>query len=204
MLVRADLNVPLEDAELVLDLRPAGDEHEGAIDRAEQLAELLQLALEQQPGIGGEKLRDGHRRGVRTVHGAECVLDEQVVAGGELARKALVVLRLPRMEARVLEQVHARARLLEADVVAERVGQPLGDRTQRQLRVGPLLRAAEVGADVDPRGVALEQQLDRRQRGPDPRLVGNHAVLERHVQVGAEQDTLPANVGVADGARLQL
>ena len=43
-------------AELVLDLRAAGDRHERPLDLAEQLAELLELALEQQPRVGRQQL----------------------------------------------------------------------------------------------------------------------------------------------------
>mgnify|MGYP003693617449 CR=1 FL=1 len=51
--------------ELVLDLRPAGDEDERALDLAEQLAQLLELALEQEPRVGREQLRDADRRRAR-------------------------------------------------------------------------------------------------------------------------------------------
>ena len=48
---------------------------------------------------------------------------------------------------------------------------------------------------------ALEQQLERRQRGLDPRVVGDAAVLERDVQVGAEEDALARDVRFPNGAR---
>ena len=48
----------LEDAELVLDLGAARDEHERPLDVAEQPAELLELPLEQQPGVGRQQVRD--------------------------------------------------------------------------------------------------------------------------------------------------
>ena len=52
----------------------------------------------------------------------------------------------------------------------------------RERRVRPL-RPAEVRADRDLLRVVLEQVLERRQRGADARVVGDAAVLERHVQV---------------------
>ncbi len=47
-----------EHAELVLDLRPAGDEDERPLDVGEEAAEHLELLLEQQPCVGRQQLRD--------------------------------------------------------------------------------------------------------------------------------------------------
>jgi hypothetical protein len=105
------------------------------------------------------------------------------------------------MEAGVLQQGDARTGLLEADVVAEQVAQPLRDRAKRELRVGPFW-SPEMRADVDRRRTALEEELDRRQRGADARVVGDGGVGQRDVQVCADEDTAPADVGVADGPRL--
>ena len=63
------------------------------------------------------------------------------------------------------------------------------------------LRPAEVRADTDPARVALEQQLQRRQRGTDARVVGDLAVLERNVQIRSHEHGLAFDVRVADGAR---
>ena len=126
--------------------------------------------------------------------GAERVVDVEVAAVGELAGVALVVLRLARVEARVLEHVDP--------VVREQLAQARRDRRHRVLRPVLLgLRAAEVRADADLRRAALEQQLQRRQRRADARVVGDRAVLQRDVEVGADQHGLARDVGVADGAR---
>ena len=93
----------LEDAELVLDLRAAGDEHERTLDLAEQPAEVLELGEEQQARVGRQEVRDRLRRGVRPVRRAECVVDVQVERARELLRGLRVVRRLAREEARVLE-----------------------------------------------------------------------------------------------------
>ena len=65
---------------------------------------------------------------------------------------------------------------------------PLGDRLERQARV-IALRPSEVG-DEDERRAALAQRLDRRQRGPDPRVVGDPAALERNVEVDPDEHPL--------------
>ena len=131
----------LQDAELVLDLRAAGDEHERPLDLAEQAAEMLELGEQQQSGVGRQQVRDGLGRGVRAVRRAERVVDVEVAAVGELAREALVVLRLARVEARVLEHVDA--------LVRQELSQPRRDRRHRVLRAVLLrLRPAEMRADA--------------------------------------------------------
>ena len=51
----------LEDADLVLHLRAAGDEHERSLHVAEQPAEVAQLVEEQEPGVRGQQLGDTDR-----------------------------------------------------------------------------------------------------------------------------------------------
>ena len=130
-----------QDAELVLHLRAAGDEHERPLDLAEQAAEMLELGEQQQSGVGRQQVRDGLGRGVRAMRRAERVVDVEVAAVGELAREALVVRRLARVEARVLEHVDA--------LVRQELAQPRCDRRHRVLRAVLLrLRPAEMRADA--------------------------------------------------------
>src|SRR5207248_803844 len=99
---------------------------------------------------------------------------EEVVRVGELAREPGIVLRLARVEAGVLED-----------------GQPVvGDRRTERLTHGldregwiRALRPAEMRADGDGVGIAVEQPPQRRQRGTDARVVGDAPVLEWHVEV---------------------
>ena len=49
------------------------------------------------------------------------------------------------------------------------------------------LGPAEVGAHDHP-GAPAGQGGQRRQAGPDPAVVGDHLAVERHVEVGAQQD----------------
>ena len=67
-----------QDAELVVDLGPAGDEHERPLDVAEQPAEHLELLLEQEPGVGREEVRDALGRRVCAMRRSESVEDEEV------------------------------------------------------------------------------------------------------------------------------
>ena len=123
------------------------------------------------------------------MRGAEGVVDVDVGQRGQAGGELGVVLRLPRLVADVLEQQHVartRARRARSSTSspdhrrrqlhrrAEQLGEPLGDRPQRQLRLA-VLRPAEV-RDEHQRGPALAQLLDRRQRGADPGVVGDRAV----------------------------
>src|SRR5207237_925963 len=64
-------------------------------------------------------------------------------------------------------------------------------------------RAAEVGGDHH-RGAALERQLDAGHRGADARVVGDAAVLDRNVEVGADEDALAAQVDLRHALELHL
>ena len=98
----------------------------------------------------------------------------------------------PRVEARVLEQADA--------LVGQELAQPLLDRLQGERGVGPL-GAAEMRHEHDLAGAAVEQEPDRRQRGPDARVVGDAPVLERDVEVDADERALAGDVGALDRAR---
>ena len=68
---------------------------------------MLELGEEEQAGVGREQVRHRLGRRVRAMRRAEGVVDVEVAAVGELAGEALVILRLPRVEPRVLEDMDA-------------------------------------------------------------------------------------------------
>ena len=179
-------------AELVVDLRPARDQHERALDASEEPAEHLQLLLEQQARVGREQMRDPLGRRVRSVRRAERVVHEQVPAGGEATRRLRVVRRLARIEARVLEYFDAIVRQKLADTCRH------GRHGERGIGA---LRPAEVRADRHVSCASLEQVSKRRQRRADPRVVGDPPVLERNVQVRPHEDALARDVRVTNRAR---
>ena len=76
----------------------------------------------------------------------------------------------------------------------EQLAEPRLDRRQRERGIGAL-RAAQVGQSTTLGGAALEEELERRQRRADARVVGDAAVLERHVEVDADEDALARDVG---------
>ena len=141
-----------QDAELVLDLRAAGDEHERALDLAEQPAEVLELGQEQQARVGRQQVRDRLGRGVRAMRRAERVVDVEVAALGELAREALVV-RSSRPGRSACSRARGRARPAGARAAAPRPapsrtsrGPPRSSAGRDASRRAPLRRPARAGA----------------------------------------------------------
>jgi hypothetical protein len=85
-------------------------------------------------------------------------------------------------------------------VGAQQLGQPRGDGRERELRLA-VLGPPEVGGQEEPRAAAA-QLLQGRQRGADPRVVGDRAVLQRHVEVDADEDAPAAEVAeVVEGSQ---
>ena len=182
----------LQHAELVLDLGAAGDEHERALDLAEQLAELLELRSQQQPGVGGQQVRDALGRRVRAVRGAERVVDVDVAAAASSRANSGSF-----FVSRGLKRVFSSTRIAFVAAAARAAARATG--AIAYARSSPL-RAAEVRADDHLGRAPLEQQLRAWAASADPRVVGDRAVLERHVQVRADEHALAGDVGVPDRA----
>ena len=85
-------------------------------------------------------------------------------------------------------------------LVGQQRQQALADGLDPEGRVHAL-GAAEVRADPDAGDAAPEQVLERGERRADARVVGDAAVLERDVQVGADERDLPLDVRLPHGAR---
>ena len=184
----------LEHAELVVDLRPAGDEHERPLDVAEQPAEHLELLLEQQTRRRpGSSVRDALGRRVRPMRRSERVVHEEVPA----LREALAPTpgRSPSRPGRSACSRAPRSR--SSGRSSADAPRPAPSRTRgRGLSAG---RGASRRRRA--RRLALEEVAERRQRGTDARVVGDPPVLERDVQVGADEHALARDVRVANGAR---
>ncbi len=85
-------------------------------------------------------------------------------------------------------------------VVRQQRVQPVGARRDRELGIDAV-RPSEMGADDDLRSVMVEQPDERLERGANARVVGDAAVVERDVEVGANEDVLPRDIGVAHRTR---
>ncbi len=81
---------------------------------------------------------------------------------------------------------------------SQQLAEPRGDRPQRKLRRRLALRPAEVRGEDD-RGAAIERVLNGRERRRDPRLVADRAVLDRDVEVDANERARAGQVEIADG-----
>src|SRR5665647_3891419 len=77
--------------------------------------------------------------------------------------------------------------------LSELLGQPGGNGCKGVLGLRRTLGAAEVRGHDDP-CPAVEQGLQGGQGSPDPAVVGDGGAVERHVEVGADQDALSAQV----------
>ena len=81
----------------------------------------------------------------------------------------------------------------QRDLHAGQLGEARGDGGQREGGIDLTLGAAEVGHDDD-LGTGVGEGLEGRQRRADTAVVGDDAVLERNVEVGADEDALAAQV----------
>jgi hypothetical protein len=147
---------------------------------------------------------------------------EGVVAVGvaerrELRRESAIALLLALVEAEVLEQHHiavlhgghgaGRGRIdavlaREGDAarcrIAEKFGQSRGDRPQRERRLEAAPgRPAEVAREDRP-AAAFEDRADRRQGRANAAIVGDSPVVERHVEVDADEDPLARDIEIGD------
>lgn len=145
------------------------------------------------------------------MHDAEAVGDERVrelrELTGELGALGVDLGGLARVEPHVLQEgdlavgqrldrgLRGRADevLRERDVLAEQLAQAGGDGRQGVLRVRRALGAAQVGQDDDAR-TGVGQPRQRGQGGADAAVVGDLRTVEGHVEVGADQDALAAQV----------
>lgn len=197
----------VDDGELVGDLGPAERDHVGALDLVGELLQDADLGGDEVAGVVRQAGRQVVHGGVLAVHRAEAVahvdIGQRGQPVGELAALGVVLRRLTGVEAEVLDDgdlaglqtVHrvvgggADGVLGERDRLAEELGEALGGRQQRERRVRCSLGAAQVGGD-DHLGASVGQGLDGGQDGADAAVVGDLAVGERHVEVGADEDPL--------------
>ncbi len=205
----------VDHAELVSHLGAAEDDDQRSLRVVANRGQLDHLLLEQEPRVAGQVVRHPLGGRVGPVGRAEGIVDVQVGEARERLGEGRVVLGLPLLEAAVLqhqdvagpELARHRSDLIahhpggQFHLSAEQLAEPRRDRRHRERRIVPL-RSPEVRDEHSARP-SLAQELDRRQRGADPGVVGDLlAAVERDVQVGAQQDALAVQLRVSD-ARLR-
>jgi len=179
----------------------------------QRVAEDLELLLHEEARHAGvHELRHALGGGVGPMGRAEGVIHVDVAECAKGLAEGGIVLLLTRLEAAVLEQ-HDLARLHRLDdlrhlrahqVVRLRylggyeLGQSSRDGVQAELRRLLALRPAEVARQNDLRP-CLQEVVDRRQGRPDAAIVSDAPILvQRHVEVDADEDALAFGVDIGD------
>ena len=203
----------IEDADLGGNLGTADDGDERALRVGEDAGEGIDLLLEQEAGHGRQILGGAHDGTLGAVGGAKGVEDEDVAVRSERLGDLGVVLLLALVEADVLENedlaglesLDSGSGLLavrvgdEGHIKAGKLGELGGDGLEGELGLeAGAVRTAEV-AHEDDAGVVVDQVLDGREGSVDAGGVTDNAVLDRHVEVDADEDALAVDVDVADG-----
>jgi len=169
------------------------------------------LALHEQPRHGRQVMGDALRRSVGPVDGPEGIVDVDVGHVGQRLRELRIVCLLLRVEAEVLQQEHvprpelvdrghhARAQCVTGHPhrTAEQLAEPVSDRLQAQRVVHLSLRPAQV-AGQDHAGPLLQQVDQRGQTGADARVIGDLAIVQRDVEIGAQEHALSRDVDIAN------
>ena len=147
-----------------------------------------------------------------TVRRPERVVHVDVGERGELGRERRVVLLFLGMEAKVFEQHDVAAGLRlgdglpcrftnavarEHDLPPEERREVRRDRLEAVFRVRLAFRTTQVRGEDDG-GALVERVLDGRQRRAHAGVVADDAVLERHVEVDADENALALEIEVAD------
>src|SRR5256886_2638329 len=205
-----------QDPDLRRNLRAAHDRHQRMRGIGHDPAQGDDLALHQESGDGRQVLCDPHRRGVGSVRGAERIVDIKLAEGGQLPGKGRVVFGFAGIEADILQHHNLAvahrphsgldrgtdAVLQVAHRPSHELAEPLRQRRGPVGVVDLAVGAAEM-RDQDHARTALDQVLDRRERLADAGIVDDAAILDRDVEVDADQHALARDVEVANRGFLE-
>ena len=147
------------------------------------------------------------------VSGGEGIIDVDVAEPGQRRGETGIIGFLAGLETRVLQQQHIAAGhvgdssggvvtnqiINEIDGIADQVSERLRHRLQRQARDAAALGTAEMGQQ-DHFRTGLAQEFDRRQRRLQAGIVGDDAILHRHIEIDAHQHALAGDVSVLNTA----
>ncbi len=182
----------------------AGDDGEQRPRRLlERRLQRRQFADQQRAGAGHRRvLRDSVSARLGAMRRAERIHHIDIAQRGHFLRQIVRVLLFALVEAHVLEQhdlagvnVHAvQPVLLQGHRHPQQLRQALGHGSEREfLRVLALLGTAEMRHHQHARP-RRQRRLDGRQRRANPRIAAHHPILNRHVQVLADQHPLAAQI----------
>ncbi|BFO20549.1 hypothetical protein SHKM778_69370 [Streptomyces sp. KM77-8] len=195
----------VDDGELVGDLGAAEGDDVGPPDVVGELLQDADLGGDEVAGVVRQPRGEVEDRGVPPVHRAEAVAHVDVGEGGEpvgeVAALGVVLGRLTGVEAEVLDDGDLAVGKAgdgggggladgvgrERHAGAEEFIEARGGRGEREGGVRGALGAAQVRAD-DHAGARLGEGPDGGQHGADTAVVGDGGAVQRHVEVGTDED----------------
>ena len=166
----------------------------------------IQFAFQQRAGAGNRrKPADPVGGGLGAVGRAKGIHDENITQRRVGPRQFLGIFLLTRIEAHVLQHGHLAPGHLHASAPVrhqfhrfpQQAGEMLRHRGQRKLRVErPLYRPSQVGHQYHP-GPGLDGLLDSGQGGADTGITAHPPVLDRNIEILADQYPLAPEVEAA-------
>lgn len=175
----------------------------------QRAAHQLKLFFDQKTAHRGQVIRDSGGGSVRPVRGAEGVVDVKLGQIGQLAGKRGIVFCLFRVEAHVFQKrdlavlqrgghsfgVLAHNVGAQADRPAHKLRKTPGNRRHRILRFKTALGPPQMGAQ-NHAGPAADQIADRGQALGDTPVVLYNPILDRHIEITADQHPLAGNLHI--------
>ena len=169
------------------------------------LLEGVDLAFQKRAGAGDRgEFCDAVSGCLGAVRGSEGVIDVNVAERGHAPGEGVGIGLLSHFETHVLAQRDAPGRAVnavqpvarEAHRPLEQSGQHRRNRFQRQRGVGLTFVGPTEMRQHHHRGTGSEGPADRGQGCAQARVVGDCAILERHVEVLAQEHALPGQLEV--------
>ncbi len=174
--------------------------------------EHLELARHQLAGNRRQEMRDAFGGRMRTMRGAEGVVDVDVRECREPASERRIVRLLAgskrtfssiptspsRSEATMLWALSPTTSDASRTSVTEQAAQTRGDSTETEAVIDSSLRTAEVRNDDDARS-ASAQRLDGGERLANAAVVDDRTVTHRHVEILAQEHPFAMDVDVVHG-----
>ena len=203
----------IENANLGGNLGTADDSDEGALGLGEDAGQRVDLLLEQEASDCGQVSGGAHNGTLGAVSGTEGIEDEDVAIGSEDLGDLGIVLLLTLVKTDVLENEDlarldggdSLSSLLavgvgdEGNIETRELSKLLGDGLEGQLGLeAGAFGTAEV-AHEDDASIVLNEIVDGGQGSLDAGGVANDAILDRHVEVNADENALAVDIDVADG-----
>jgi hypothetical protein len=174
--------------------------------RFQDPAERFDLLHQVTTGIGGQPVAQSFHRGMGAVRYRKGVIDEDVAERRELSDEIGIVALLAGVEPRILQAehvarphgIHCGARFLadailgEGNRTAKHIGNSWNERLERMLAVRPF-RTSEM-RQQDHLAASCDDVQDGGSRARDAGYIHHLAVLDRHIEIGAQEHPLALDV----------